>query len=195
MVLERALRTEPENPHVRAALAFFLRNRGRLDEAQAVLQSTGHAAEEEEHLALLLDLGQLEEAGVLASGRGRTHPSARWYLLRGIGQTMQGREEDAILSFQEAIKNDPRSLEPHHRLAQALRAAGHPREAVPHLNWVENARKLEQLVSGIDYESASPAVMAEAAELCRRMGRDREADAWHSLLAPAGDGALAHQRR
>jgi tetratricopeptide (TPR) repeat protein len=194
MVLERGLKADPDNPHIRAALAFFLRNRGHHAEAEQILERGDKAPEGEEYLALLLDLGRIDVVGRLLNLPDRsapptTAPSPRRSLLRGIWLTMQGKPGEAVESFQEAIKGDPRNPEAHHRLAQALRAAGHPEEAAPHLDWVEDARSLQQLISGINYSSANPAVLARAAELCRKMGRNREADSWESLAAPGAEPA------
>lgn len=187
--LARALEADPDDAPARAALAYFLRNRGRLDEVRRLLEPWAREQRDEpalgdEYLALLLDEGRLDEAGGLLAPPGGAvgrQPSARRQLLRGVWEAARGRRAEAIDAFRQAIAEDPRDPEPHHRLAQVLRAAGRDREATAEQAWVEAAQALRQLVGRLDYTSPDPAALARAAELCRAMGRDREADAWLAL--------------
>jgi Flp pilus assembly protein TadD len=192
-ILERGVEAEPENGHVRAALAHFLRNRGRLDDARRILEdkitSRGTPpAVEEEFLALLLDEGRFDEAeNWLARTVDRpVSATARYVLLRGIWQSLSEGQAKGELDFREAVKRDQRDPEPRHRLAQSLRAQGRTEEAAVWLGWVEDARLLNQIAASLDYASPDPAAMQQASSLCRRMQRDREADAWEALL---GSGA------
>jgi tetratricopeptide (TPR) repeat protein len=194
MVLRRCLQAELGNQHARAALAYFLRNRGLLDEARRLLEPAflEHGDQPpigDEYLALLLDEGHLDAAGSLLAPRVRIAPGAeadspRRSLLRGIWLSIVGKPGAAIGSFQEAIQRDPTNAEPHHRLAQALRAVGRTEDSKIHLDWVEDSRALLQVVSGMVYSKPSPSAIARAEQLCRKMGRDREADAWRSLVEP-----------
>jgi tetratricopeptide (TPR) repeat protein len=183
-VLRRCLEVEPDNQHARAALAYFLRNRGQLDEARRLLEPWylergDQPPVGDEYLALLLDEGRMEEAGSML-----TSNSPRRAMLRGIWLAMQGKPDEAVAAFQESVRRDPANPEPHHRLAQALRAVGRAQEATTQLEWVEDSRTLVQIVSSIDYAAPSPAAIARAEQLCRKMSRDREADAWKSLAEP-----------
>lgn len=195
--LDRALRAEPENAHARAALAYFLRNRGRLDEARAILEpwfrEHGDAPPVgDEYLALLLDEGNLEEAGRILDRTEDRPASARRSLLRGVWEASRGRSAEAVNAFRAAIRDDPRDPEPHHRLAQALRSAGHADESDRERAWVEAAQALRQIVGRMDYASPDPAAVARAGELCRTMGRISEADAWRDLLSgPTNPGNVA----
>jgi tetratricopeptide (TPR) repeat protein len=190
--LDRASRADPDNPYILAALAFFLRNRGKLDEARRLLTPwfLEHGDEPpvgDEYLALLLDEGRADEAGELlgtTDGPGDSHAaSGRRSLLRGVWQSMRGRHADATKAFRLAVLDDPKDHEPRYRLAQALRAVGRPEEAEPAQAWVETARALRQVAAHIDYAVPDPAAVSHAAELCRAMGRVREADAWSSVAA------------
>jgi tetratricopeptide (TPR) repeat protein len=196
MILRRGFQAEPDNSQLRAALAYFLKNRGELTLARQLLEPwcREHGDEPlagDEYLALLLDLGRLDEARRWLNPPKRsfaTAPTARRNMLQGTWLTMEGKPADAIVHFLASIEDDLRNPEPRHRLAQALRAAGRGKEAVRFHDWVEDARLLSQVASGIDYASPTPAAAARAADLCRRMGRNREAAAWMSLaqtVAPA----------
>jgi tetratricopeptide (TPR) repeat protein len=194
MVLRRYLQVEPENEDARAALAYFLRNRGLLDEARRLLEPwfLEHGDQPpigDEYLALVIDEGHVEAAAsLLAHGSGQSvgtiADSPRRSLLRGIWLNMSGNPAAAMASFQEATQRDPTNPEPHHRLAQALRAVGRIQDATVHLDWVEDSRALQQIVSGMNYTEPSPSAIARAEQLCRKMGRDREADSWRSLAEP-----------
>ncbi|MFO0890376.1 MAG: FG-GAP-like repeat-containing protein [Isosphaeraceae bacterium] len=130
--LERAVRADPDTPHALAALAYFLRNRGKLDEARRILEpwhrEYGDAPPVgDEYVQLLLDEGRNEEAGAILENpdpAGSGPPTARRSLLRGIWNAAQGRHAEAVDAFRAAVERDPRDPEPRHRLAQALRAAG-----------------------------------------------------------------------
>jgi tetratricopeptide (TPR) repeat protein len=198
MVLRRAFQVEPDNTDVRAALAYFLRNRGELALARQLLEAWCHEHGDEppvadEYIAVLLDEGQLDDARRWLDRPDHSSASsltARRSLLRGIWLTMEGRPAEAVAPFLASIDKDPNNPEPRHRLAQALRTAGRGKEASPLLDWVEDARMLSQVASGIDYSSPNPIALARAAELCRRMGRAREAAAWMSLAQPGARAAV-----
>jgi tetratricopeptide (TPR) repeat protein len=184
MVLRRCLEVEPDNLHARAALAFFHRNRGQLDKARRLLEPWMLERADsppigDEYLALLLDEGRTEEAGSLP-----TSGSPRRAMLHGIWLAMDGKPDEAVTALQEAVRRDPVNPEAHHRLAQALRAVGRAQEGATQSEWVEDSRALVEIVSTIDYAAPTPAATARAEQLCRKMGRDREADAWKSLAAP-----------
>jgi Tfp pilus assembly protein PilF len=184
--LDRALKVDPDNEPARAALAYYLRNRGRLDEARALLepwvqkQGAGPPVGDE-YIALLLDEGKLQDAGSIFQDADNRGPSTRRELLRGVWRALRGQHAEAVEAFRAAIQADPRDPEPRHRLAQSLRALGRGAEAESARAWVEAAQELRNLAARIDYAAPDPAALRRAAELCRAMGRDREADAWRRL--------------
>jgi tetratricopeptide (TPR) repeat protein len=184
--LARALQAEPENVHARAALAYYRRNRGMLDEARQLLDPWVREHGDvppvgDEYVALLLDEGRLDDAGRILDGSGSSGQSTRRSLLRGVWRAMRGQHAEAVDAFQAAIRDDPRDPEPRHRLAQSLRALGRGDAAESARAWVDSAQALRQLVSRLDYAAPDPAALRRASELCHAMGREREAVAWRRL--------------
>jgi tetratricopeptide (TPR) repeat protein len=185
-ILGSCLAVDPDDPHVRPALAYFLRNRGRVAEARRLLEPWLRAHPDDadathEWLACLLDAGDDDAARrSFGSPTEADRGSARYRMLRAEWLGRQGRDADAIHDLGEAVQHSPRDPEPRYRLGQALRTAGRAEKAAVHLNWAERAYELRALVGQIPDQSPDPALLARAGGLCRKMGREREARGWYT---------------
>jgi tetratricopeptide (TPR) repeat protein len=187
-VLRRCLETRPDDPYLPAPLAYFLRNRGQVAEARALLQpwlrtSRINSETRLEDLACLLDEGDF------ASARPWFEPpeeslgsSSRYWLLRGDWFRMQDRHDEALKSYREAVQRDPRSPEARYRLAHALRALRMVREADEVLTDHQRLQQLSLLAADLSETTSDPNRLAQAARLCHQLGRDREARAWYAAV-------------
>jgi tetratricopeptide (TPR) repeat protein len=187
-VLRRCLDTRPHDQFLRAPLAYFLRNRGQVAEARALLEPwlAGPRSDAEmriEDVACMLDQGEVAAARrwfePLNEWLG-AHP--RYWLLRGDWCRMQDRHAEAVESYREAVGRDPRSGEARYRLAQALRAAGLTRDANETIAHHQRLLRLSLLAGRISETAPDPNMLAQAARLCHDLGRDREARGWYAAV-------------
>jgi tetratricopeptide (TPR) repeat protein len=199
-VLRRCLETTPDDPALPAPLAYFLRNRGRVAEARALLapwldSGRGGPDIRLEDLACLRDEGDIESARPWFE---RPHEAfreeARYWLLRADWLRLQERTREALESDREAVRRDPRDPESRYRLARALRSAGLGREADEAMAYHQSLRRLSELASGISETGPDPNRLVEAARLCRELGRSRESRGW-SAAALRVDPKNAEARR
>jgi tetratricopeptide (TPR) repeat protein len=185
-VLRRCLETTPDDPWLPAPLAYFLRNRGRVDEARALLQPWLHSARTQpeirvEDLACLLDDGDVEAAREwLERPVESLEEFGRYWLLRGDWLRMSDRSQDALESYREAVRREPRDPEIRYRLAGALRTAGLVREADAALDHHRKLVALSLLAARIAETAPDASLLAQAGQLCNELGRAREARAWYA---------------
>jgi tetratricopeptide (TPR) repeat protein len=187
-VLRRCLETKADDPSLPAPLAYFLRNRGQVAEARALLEPwlEGLRAGPEmrlEDLACLLDQGDVASTRPWFERSDESLGAhSRYWLLRGDWFHMQDRNGEALGSYREAVRRDPRSADARYRLAQALRTMGLAREADEAVAYHQRLVQLSLLAARISETAPDPSLLAQAARLCHNLGRDREARAWYAAL-------------
>jgi tetratricopeptide (TPR) repeat protein len=178
----------PRDPCLPAPLAYFLRNRGRVAEARALLEpwlraDRGGPDLRLEDLACLLDEGDLQSARPWFDPPSEPlRAYGRYWLLRGDWLSMQDRPLEALESYQQAIGRDPRDPQARYRLARALRAAGLVQEADDALAAHQRLQRLRDVATQVSATAPEAGRLAEAARLCHELGRDREARAWSAAL-------------
>jgi tetratricopeptide (TPR) repeat protein len=203
-VLESCLKAEPDNPHLRPALAYFYRNRGEVQRAIDLLDSwvasnpdDGDAATE--LAACYLDQGTPEPAAkLLEPPRGSQKIRARYWSLRADWLERVGRPNEAVDAARRAIELAPRDPELHYRLGQTLRAAGKSDEAQVWLKKAEAGIELRKLAANIPMKPDDTGPILEMADACKALGRDREARAWYNVaiqLEPENERARKGLRR
>jgi len=184
-VLRRCLAADPHDPHTRIALARFERGRGRVDEALRLLepclrQPSAPPEASLEWAACLLDQGELDRLRPLfGHPEGRVRGLGSFWLLRGEWARRLGLDAEALASYREAVRLEPRSPDARYRLGLALRDAGP--EAARFLGAAQKARELKDAVAQVPDRSRDPAQLAHVGRLCAELGRDREARAWFNL--------------
>lgn len=197
-VLRRCLETTPDDPSLPAPLASFLRNRGRVAEARAVLEpwlrsGRGGPDIRLEDLACLLDQGEIESARPwLERPSDPIRMQARYWRLRADWLRLQDRSQEALECDREAVRRDPRDPELRYRLARAFQTAGQVREADQALAVHRRLQLLSEVAAGISETAPDPDRLLRAARLCRELDRDREARGWYQALtriAPSHDEA------
>jgi tetratricopeptide (TPR) repeat protein len=188
LVLRRCLDTRPDDLWLRAPLAYFLRNRGQVAEARSLLQpwlqsSRVNPEMRLEDLACSLDLGEVNsKASWFERPDEQLGTYGRYWLLRGDWLCMQDRRTEALDSYREAIRRDPRSGEAHYRLAQTLREAGFTHEANEAIATHERLSNLSLLAARISENQPDPSLLAQAGRLCHDLNRDREARGWYTAV-------------
>lgn len=197
-VLRRCLEADGDDRQTRLALARFERGRGEIDAALRLLEPAirGPSVDPEtwlEWAACLLDEGEAEP---LRPRFEHPEPTMRglgeFWLLRGEWARRLGRDAEALDNYREAIRLDPRSADAYYRLGTALRDAGP--EAARCREVARKARELKDVVAGVSDRSRDPGQLAHVGDLCREIGRDREARAWYAL-ALRSDPARPEARR
>jgi tetratricopeptide (TPR) repeat protein len=199
-VLRRCLEANPDDPAPRAPLGYFLRNRGLVAEARAVLEPAlgepgGDPGARLEDLACLLDEGDVDASRPsFERPDERLEAFGRYWLLRGDWFGIQGRHAEALENHRNAVCRDPRDAQARYRLSQSLRAAGRIREAEAALLAHERIVQLSQLAGRISLTEPNASQLLEAARICRELGRDREARAWCAAVLRV-DPSRAEARR
>jgi thioredoxin-like negative regulator of GroEL len=187
-VLRRCLDTTPDDPALPAALAYFLRNRGRVAEARAILEpwlrsGRGGPDIRLEDLACLLDEGDVESARPwLEPPQMALQEQGRYWRLRADWLRLQERSGEALESDREAVRRNPRDPESRYRLAQSLRAAGLVREADEAMAYHQGLQRLGSLASQNSETAPDLDRLVEIARLCHELGRDREARGWYAAV-------------
>jgi tetratricopeptide (TPR) repeat protein len=187
-VLRRCLESNPQDPCLPAPLAYFLRNRGRVTEARALLEpwlreARGGVDLRLEDLACLVDEGDLESARPWFERPSEPlQAHGRYWLLQGDWLSMQDRPRQALESYRQAVRRDPRNPDARYRLAQALRAAGLVHEADEMLAFHQRLQRLREVAAQVSETAPDAGRLAEAARLCHELGRDREARAWYAAV-------------
>jgi tetratricopeptide (TPR) repeat protein len=174
--------------HLRAPLAYFLRNRGQASEARALLQPwLGYSSLAPE--IRLEDLACSLDQGDVASTRSwfeQSHDQLgthyRYWLLRGDWLCMEDRRSEALESYREAVRRDPRSGEARYRLARTLREVGLSDEADAAISYHQGLSRLSLMASRIAVDAPDPNLLAQAARLCHDLGRDRETRGWYAAV-------------
>jgi tetratricopeptide (TPR) repeat protein len=193
-VLQRCLETRPDDPDLVAPLAYFLRNRGEVAAARALLERwLGTSAERAgirlEDLACLLDQGDIASARPwFEASDERLESSSRYWLLRGDWFRLQDHPRETVESYQEAVRRDPRNPEIRYRLAQALRATRRDHEADLAMSYHQRLQQLSLLTAQISESAPDLDRLIQAARLCHDLDRDREARAWYTAalcIAPS----------
>jgi tetratricopeptide (TPR) repeat protein len=136
-----------------------------------------------EDLACLLDDGDVASARPWFErpSEGLEAPG-RFWLLRGNWLGMQGSHEEALKSYREAVRRDPKAPEARYRLSQALHTAGLGHEADEVLVDHQRLQQLSLLAAQISETSPDSGLLLQAARLCHVLGRDREARAWYAAV-------------
>ncbi|GIW89080.1 MAG: hypothetical protein KatS3mg108_3404 [Isosphaeraceae bacterium] len=200
-LLEQGLAADPSDPEIRPALARYYLNRGEVDRAFVLLEAwlemyPDDASARLEWVACQLELGRSEAVGAyLEPGTDRPTQSARFWGLRGEYLKRLGDFEGAVEAFGHAVRLEPRNPEWRFRLGQALRAAGRPTEAESHLSWVQKANQLVALMKNAHDTGADPRLLVQAGDLCREMGRVREARGWYEAALKADPQNADYQQR
>jgi tetratricopeptide (TPR) repeat protein len=197
-VLRRCLETRPDDPNLRAPLAHFLRNRGQIAEARAILEPGLRAPRDDpemrlEDLACRLDEGDIASARPWFERPSDDLPArGRYWLLRGDWLQMQDRWDEARENYREAARRDPRDPQVRYRLSRACRASGRVREAEEALAAYQRLEQLSRLAAEIPETAPDVGRLVQAARLCHALDRDREARAWYVAvlrLDPSHDEA------
>jgi tetratricopeptide (TPR) repeat protein len=199
-VLERCLAADPADSHLRPPLARFYRLRGETGSARRLLEPWLRDHPDDplarvEWLACVLDEGDADAASPWfdsppSSCRGLADFERR----RGDWLSLQGKSDEAIPAYREAVRLAPREPEVRYRLAQALRAAGRVDEANEALAYHRRLQDLAVLAAGVEADHPALDRLNEVGRVCRTLGREREARAWfaHALeLDPANAEARA----
>jgi tetratricopeptide (TPR) repeat protein len=202
-VLERCIESEPGNAYTIAALAAFRRQRGDIQGARALVElpttmnvsgqpvsiqewirPSNWSPLDDEWIACQIDEGRYDEVRPFCETPPPDCPpnsTAFRYRLSGDWMMAQNRFDEAVNRYREALRREPRDPSHHYRLGQALRAAGQDAEAVRELEAFTTAQELKAVVGRISDQAPEPELLAKAAELCRVLGRQREANAWATL--------------
>ncbi|MGH9673182.1 MAG: tetratricopeptide repeat protein, partial [Bryobacteraceae bacterium] len=131
---------------------------------------------------ILLDLGKLEESGVIYAElvREQSAPATAWY---GLGRVRlaQGTASAALEPLRNACRLYPEFGAAHYSLAQALRSLGRGQEALYHLEQAEihkaGAPPVEdRLMAEIAELNRGPARLLRAAKTAEEQGRLTEAE-------------------
>lgn len=191
-VLRRCLAAE-DDVRTRVALAYFERRRGRIDEALALIGPCLESDPDDpdvvvEWASCLLDDGRLEPVrATFESPSEALRGRASFWMLRGEWARRQGKAAEALESYREAVRLDPRSPDARYRLGMALREAGPEAQAEADrcLDYVRRARELKDAVAQVSNRSRDPDQLADIGRRCAEMGRDREARAWYGLALKA----------
>jgi tetratricopeptide (TPR) repeat protein len=184
VILRGCLEADRDDPHVRPALARFLRERGEIDAALALLAPWLRDHPEDldssnERLACLIDAGELETARPeFEAPTAAALKSARFQRLRGDWLSLAGRTGEALAAYREATRLAPQDAEILYRLGEALRVAGHVEEADAAFGSLERLNELKALVGTISDARPDPGDLVRAGRLCAELGRAREARAW-----------------
>ncbi len=184
MVLEKSVQAEPENPHVRPALARYYRNRGEVEKALGLLDNWLKTHQEDvpgqiERLFCLVEAGELESASLVISKAPEAwRKSANFWIVTGDHQRNQSQWQEAVQAYEQALLIDSRQPETYYRLAECKRALGLGSEAAKLLEQHASIRKLAELAASVDPNTPEVSGMMAVANHCRSLNRDREARAW-----------------
>lgn len=184
MVLEKSIQAEPENSHVRPALARYYRNRGEVVKALALLDDwlkthVGDIPAQIERLFCLVESGDLELAKTVISKAPEIwRKSSNFWIATGDHQRNQSQWEEAVQAYEQALLIDHRQPETYYRLAECKRALGLELESRQLLEKHASIRKLAESAAAVDPNAPGAVGMMAVAKLCRSLNRDREARAW-----------------
>jgi predicted O-linked N-acetylglucosamine transferase (SPINDLY family) len=187
----RLLRDNPDHAHALHYLGLIAYQRGRDEEAAALIRraiaADGTVAEFHINLGNTLNrLGRPEEAGEAFRKAVSLRPDSAPALYgMGLMQLRQGRGPDALESFRRALAARPDFPEAHFQAGRLLGAMGRAAEAAPHLEQFLRTRPEDpdawselgglQLQAGLAAEAVrsyrrAMAVKGESAELLNNLG-------------------------
>ncbi len=191
--------SEPRSPLCNAAMARWFRSEGDLQFALELLDKAAASMTGEELLDpffrgtlidVLLDLGELDRAGEefdrwAPTDRGRDYLLARGRVLEDARDDPAGAGE----AYGESLREWPGPIDwrTMHRAANSLARAGAQEGA---LAMRARAASLEQYMDDklhgrlrmVLGQLDNPEALAEVVDFYRRIGRDREADAWSGYI-------------
>ncbi len=142
--LEEFVKQTPEDPWLRRVWGLFLLSRGRSAEALPHLESAATAFEKDPvgrfalaecRLALRIPMDDLS---LLGSPPSRAADRARWWVLRSRLAEIRHQADETLENLRKAVSADPRNVESHFRLGQAMIRRGDRQEAKS--TWIEPRR-------------------------------------------------------
>ena len=193
--LERIIERDPADVNARVALASYLIDLSRWDEAAEHAERCLELNPSEPRaLEIVLQChlrNQQWDAMDQALRRPDLDPnSALIWRLRGQRLEAGGQRKEAEASFREALRLNPNDLVAHFQLAQLLLRADQRESAQPHLTQFRELQSHQDAVNLVvgtyvgvddrDWEPPSPATCTELAEHCQALGRADEARGWLS---------------
>jgi thioredoxin-like negative regulator of GroEL len=168
----------------------------RIAELSAILaRDPNHHAARAALAADLADAGDPERGRrVLEAWPATARSDPAYWRLLGRWQLDYDRQPAAaVASLERVVAALPHDWKTHYRLARALQAAGRPAEARREAQTVERLREVldpNALGPRLDIDLArldDPAALRDLADLCRRAGLQRLAQAWlRAAAAPLG---------
>jgi tetratricopeptide (TPR) repeat protein len=205
--LEAYVGQTPEDPFLRRAWGLALHGRGQSAEALPHLEyAAAELGDDPVGRLALAECRHLTGAGgvtpeLLGPEPGGGADAARWWIIRGRIQELQGETAGARASYQRAVERNPASVEGHYRLSQLLARTGDPAGAErvsERMRAVRDAqnrvRKLFERVrkQGFPRDAEQFVIFGEE---CERIGLMREARAWFELAAEVEPGRSGLRER
>jgi tetratricopeptide (TPR) repeat protein len=199
-LLEQGLRTDPDYPVLRAALACYYREGDRYVVARRVLNDASPGATDAWWILLgrvedLVERGKFREAhDVLAELPPAADSECRVWLARGKVWSELGVREAALVAFSNAAKLDPYDPMSTYATAQLLLRHG---ESAPAEELLERSQLQQELMRlmRLLIESTNPSfvpvepiekTIRSAVEVCGKLGMDREATILAKTLTESG---------
>ena len=188
--LEEHLRKTPDDPWLRRVWGMYLLSRGRSAEALPHLEAAASAFDDDPVGRFALAECRMavgltpDDLSVLGPRPERPVDAARWWVLRSRLADAWGRDDEALESLRQAIRENPLNSEAHYRLGQALMRKDR-KEAQAHLDEAlrlgiredELRRELRRMIrSGYDRDG-----LIRAGRLCQEAGMIAEARDWFEL--------------
>jgi len=182
-MLERFVQADPSDRWSRLALAEALRELGRLDQADQMLEALGEADPEARaaRAQVALDKGAVAVAQALLADSPADHPELE--LLRGRMALIRHDGTAALQHLRTAFKAAPNDRDTQFYLGQALRVAGDREAARPLLEAVDKQDALSNLVAraGTRTGQSDPRLAVRIAAACEAARRWPEAIAWYKI--------------
>ena len=185
--LKRAARDNPDDPLPRIGLARLAVIDGDWSGVEAHLRGVRFA--DEAHVELLIcraaiclaknDAIGFEAVRRAMADEGEGHPD--WWSLCGRWSVFQGRHDEAVRCFAEALRLNPESRTATYGLGIALSSLHREVEAKPFLDRAERLAQLSVIFGRLDEDRANVDLMHGAAELVASLDRTVEAAAWARL--------------
>lgn len=190
-LMKRFLASDPEDYYAHRLLGVLLTRTGKPDDARHHLQTAVNGLPTtpcvlESWLWYLFGIGDIAEVElVLKTLPPEFEKRPEFWIYRG--KTAEARKDSkaAVVCYSNALALAPKHIEANNLLARAMRAAGARQnfdEHVAHCKELAEAdREVRNLYSMCRMNVSKPPTAERCdrlAELCRKLGWDREADAW-----------------
>jgi tetratricopeptide (TPR) repeat protein len=189
--IDRFLAGSPEDPFLRRAAGLAMHWKGEFSTALPHLEAAAGSLADDPigRLALAECRAQLglpvELPEVLGTIPDPPADASRWWAFLGQLLEAEGRLDEALESYREAVALNPEAAEAHHRLSQALAASGDDAGAAEQAQLAEELRQravaLRRTFTDLRSHGFSPdaELFTRLGDQCRDSSMIAEARAWY----------------